>query len=122
LVELDRVVTVVAEEERPGTRLRIDADEDARALQDGIDSGKAFSSRAIGDSNVVLTDVLELERRGPVVQVASRIVSDGLKRFQRCVGRTSFEFLRKRGRAGEAVRLEQIRHRDALPTRRERLG
>jgi hypothetical protein len=63
LKEIDRIVTVVAEKERPGTGFGIDSNENARTFEDSIDSSETFSSSSIGNSNVVLSNVLELERR-----------------------------------------------------------
>jgi hypothetical protein len=39
LFELDEEVAVVAEEERPSSLFRVDADEDAGSLEDGINAG-----------------------------------------------------------------------------------
>jgi len=64
---LDRVVAVVAEEERPRAVLGVDPDEDARTLEDGVDPGELLVAAGLvqRDAHVVLADVLELERRRP---------------------------------------------------------
>jgi hypothetical protein len=65
LTEGDGEVTVVAEQEGPASLLRLESDEDAGSLEDGVGTNEHLLFARGRESDVVVTDVLNLERRGP---------------------------------------------------------
>lgn len=72
LTECDRVVTVVAEEEGPGTVLGVESNEDARSLEHGVDLDQALVVLSLLHADIVLANVADLERGRPVTGMSAK--------------------------------------------------
>lgn len=90
MTDLDSFVGIVSKQERPRSSFRFESNEDARTFEEDVDSDEIFIVRTSAHSNVILPNILNLERSRPV-RSSSAMHSRNERRAYHSVGPEGYD-------------------------------